>query len=156
MTFKSNTSTRFGAIKNNLLRPVLVCALLAAFSGCQPLKVNNLQDRLQPSNFRDWATPFSKLPFANVAKDGQIELHNIRNNHYLTENDFVANYYDRTFALSDIQSVDFVFVPFKGTEFMAHTMMSFGFKDGSSIGISAEIRTEKGEEYSPSLSARKR
>ena len=50
-----------------------------------------------------------------------------------------------------MQSVDFVVVPFQDHEYMAHTMLSFGLVDGSYIGVSAEIRTEKGENYSPFL-----
>ena len=53
--------------------------------------------------------------------------------------------------LDDVVAVDFVMVPFQQTPDLAHTMMSFGLKDGSYIGISAEIRTEKGETYSPLL-----
>ncbi len=125
--------------------------LLLVLCGCQPLQVNNLQQRLQPSNFRDWSPQFARLPYAIVSEQGEIQLHNIRSNEYVTENDFIPNYYDRTFHIDDVQSVDFFVVPFRGLEFMAHTMLSFGLRDGTYISVSAEIRTEKGEKYSPIL-----
>ncbi len=125
--------------------------LLLVLCGCQPLQVNNLQQRLQPSNFRDWSPQFARLPYAIVSEQGEIQLHNIRFNEYVTENDFIPNYYDRTFHIDDVQSVDFFVVPFRGLEFMAHTMLSFGLRDGTYISVSAEIRTEKGEKYSPIL-----
>ena len=34
-------------------------------------------------------------------------------------------------------------------EYIAHTMLSFRLADDTYIGVSAEIRTEKAEEYSP-------
>ncbi len=125
--------------------------LLLVLCGCQPLQVNNLQQRLQPSNFRDWSPQFARLPYAIVSEQGEIQLRNIRFNEYVTENDFIPNYYDRTFHIDDVQSVDFFVVPFRGLEFMAHTMLSFGLRDGTYISVSAEIRTEKGEKYSPIL-----
>lgn len=138
-------------VRANACAGLFVLTLVVAVCGCRPLEVNDLNDRLQPSNFRDWTKQFSELPFANISPDGLVELRNIRNNAYLTENDFIANYYDRRFAITDIQSVDFIVVPFKGMEFMAHTMISFVLKDRTYICVSAEIRTEKGESYSPLL-----
>jgi hypothetical protein len=117
--------------------------------GCRPLRVNNVADRLAASNNRDWSPQFARLPYAIGHADGTIELFNIRNNQYLSETDFVPRYYDRTFHLTDIRAVDFVVCPFQGHEYMAHTMVSFGLADNTWIGVSAEIRTEKGEKYSP-------
>ena len=128
-----------------------VAFALALATGCQPLKVNSLQDRLVPSNTRDWSPEFSKLAYSRL-QDDQITVHNIRNNTYVTEKDFVVQHYDRTFPVSDIQSVDFIVVPFK-MKLIAHTMLSFGLRDGSYIAVSVEIRTEKGEAFSSLLGA---
>lgn len=117
-------------------------------TGCKAVKKNDVNDRILPSNFRDWSPEFSVLPYAEI--DGEhVALFNIRNNEYLSNDDFVVSRYDREFELSEIETVDFFVVPFRGYEFMAHTMLSFGLSDGSQIAVSAEIRTEKGEEYSP-------
>ncbi|MDB2686991.1 DUF4105 domain-containing protein [Mariniblastus sp.] len=90
-----------------------------------------------------------RLP--TVAMDaGQVTLRNIRHNTYVSEDDFVVDYFDRQFSLSEIQSVDFIVVPFKVKQ-IAHTMVSFGLQDGTYLAVSMEVRKEKGERYNPAL-----
>lgn len=117
-----------------------------AWTGCQALQVNDLQDRVLASNDRQWSPEFSRLPLGQINGD-LVTLQNIRNIEWLSSDDFVLQYYDRTFNLNEVQSVDFVVVPFP-VEAIAHTMLSFGLSDGTYFGISVEIRTEQGEEYS--------
>lgn len=128
---------------------LLAIALLLA-AGCGTLDVNRLTSRIIPSNERDWSPQFRKLPRA-VIVDDQITLYNIRNNVYLAEKDFLIQHYDRVFSLSDIQSVDFLVVPFQGLESIAHTMLSFGLADGTYIAVSVEVRTEIGESYTTAM-----
>ena len=128
---------------------LLILATIPAV-GCKPLQINNLSDRLRPSNARHWSPEHSILPYA-VVQDDTIELHNIRNINYLSDEDFVVKHYDRTIQLSDVQSIDFVATPFNSAPLLAHTMLSFGLSDGSHIGLSVEIRNENGEKYSPLL-----
>ena len=127
---------------------LLVLCLLQ--QGCQSLQVNNLRDRMQPSNSRDWTAELTVLPYAEVSGD-QVTVRNIRDCEYVTANDFVLEHYDRTFAIDDIRSVDFVVVPFGRTTLLAHTILSFGLSDESRIAVSVEIRTEKQEDYSALL-----
>lgn len=126
-------------------------ALLLLLTGCRAWQVNDFQDRLKPSNDRTWSPEFSRLPTAEV-QGQQITLRNIRNAEWLSEDDFVLDYYDRTIALDDILGVDFVVVPFEVTA-IAHTMLSFQLADGTYLGVSVEIRTEKDEDYSSVLGA---
>ena len=100
---------------------LLVLCLLQ--QGCQSLQVNNLRDRMQPSNSRDWTAELTVLPYAEVSGD-QVTVRNIRDCEYVTANDFVLEHYDRTFAIDDIRSVDFVVVPFGRTTLLAHTILS--------------------------------
>ncbi len=93
---------------------------------------------------------FRRLPKADI-NGREIFLHNIRNIQYLTENDYIVDYYDRKFTVDDIRSVDFIMVPFQGLETIAHTMLSFGLKDGTYVAVSVEVRMEKGETYSTSM-----
>jgi len=53
--------------------------------------------------------------------------------------------------LEQIQSVDFIVVPFKNTPKLAHTMLSFGLNDGTYLALSVEVRKERGEKYSAVL-----
>lgn len=127
--------------------PVLTVLLL---SGCKPFRINSLGDRIVPSNTREWTPELSVLPLAET--EGElITLRNIRNINYVSDDNFVIKYFDRTIRLEDVRSVDFVVTPFQNTPAIAHTMLSFGLADGSYLGISVEIRNEKDEDYSALL-----
>jgi hypothetical protein len=100
-----------------------------------------------PSNDRLWAADQEILPFAEFDGD-VIQVKNIRNFEYLSRDEYVQNYYDKTVLISDIESVDYIVEPLASVA-VAHTLLSFGLKDGSRIAISIEIRKEAGEEFSP-------
>ncbi|MBN2023267.1 MAG: DUF4105 domain-containing protein [Pirellulales bacterium] len=104
--------------------------------------------RLVPSNDRDWSPDQAVLATADI--DGRaVRVKNIRNFRYHGEDRFTADYYDKTFDLDAIRSVDFLVVPFPEMPSMAHTMLSFGFEGDEYVGVSVEIRKEKGETYDP-------
>ena len=127
----------------------LCCAVAIGLTGCQRLNVDELTSRFQASNDRDWSPELEQLPTVSLDA-GKVTLTNIRHNTYLSEDDFVVEYFDRQFSLSEIQSVDFVVVPFKIKQ-IAHTMLSFGLQDGTYLTVSIEVRKEKGERYNPAL-----
>ena len=101
---------------------------------------------LQPSNNRDWLPDVAALPYADIAGN-QANIHNIRNCDYRTETDFDVHYYDKTFDLDKLRSVDLYLVTW-GSPHIAHTMVSFGFEGGDYVCFSIETRKEKGEDYS--------
>lgn len=78
---------------------------------------------------------------------GQAHITNVRYCDYLSEDIYLTNYYDKTYDLDRVRSVDFIIVPFQGTPSLAHTMLSFGFEGGDYLCLSVEIRKEKGESY---------
>lgn len=100
----------------------------------------------QPSNDRDWANDQAVLPYVELT-DTQATFRNIRDFTYRSTDDYDPSYYDRTYDLDTITSVDYVVVPF-GTIGAAHTLLSFGFENGEHLAVSVEIRKEKGEEFS--------
>lgn len=102
-----------------------------------------------PSNDRDWSGDQRLLPVAEFAGE-IVTLRNVRNFVYTSEHDYAPRYYDRTFSLQDVVSVDYVVEPLASIA-VAHTFLSFGLKDGERIAISVEIRKEKGEEFNPLL-----
>ena len=132
-------------MQNLILFMLIVVA--AMLTGCSRLNVNSVSERLQPSNDRDWIAELHTPAFAEVDGD-QITLKNIRSNRYLTNDDYVVNHYDRTININQIQSVDYVVVPFNNTPQIAHTLLSFGLDNGTYLGVSVEVRREKGEGYS--------
>jgi hypothetical protein len=101
---------------------------------------------IEPSNDRSWEPENAVLAYADIDGD-RITLHNIRNFDYRTETDFTPGYYDRTFDLNQLNSVDMFAVYWMGPA-IAHVFVSFGFKDGAHVTFSIETRREKGQSYS--------
>ena len=100
---------------------------------------------LKPSNERDWQPEVARLAYAVIEGD-MVTVHNIRNFDYRTETDFTPAYYDRTYDLKKLDSVDLIAVYWMGPA-IAHLFLSFGFGDDH-LAISIEARKEKGEGYS--------
>ncbi len=116
--------------------PVFAVALLA---------IGLWWSSIKPSNDRDWQPEVAKLAYATINGD-LVTVHNIRNFDYRTETDFTPAYYDRTYDLKKLDSVDLVAVYWMGPA-IAHLFLSFGFGDDH-LAISIEARKEKGEGYS--------
>lgn len=98
------------------------------------------------SGVRDWQRDVAVLPFAQVQGD-LVTMHNIRNFAYTTETDYEPGYYDRTFDLKKLDSVDLIAVYWMG-DAIAHVMVSFGFGGRDYLCLSIETRKEVGEDYS--------
>ncbi len=101
---------------------------------------------LEPSNDRAWQPEVAVLPYAVVNGD-RVTVHNIRNFDYRSESDFTPAYYDKTFDLRELDSVDLVASYWMGPH-IAHTFLTFGFAGKDYLAISIETRKEKGENYS--------
>jgi hypothetical protein len=115
-------------------------------SGVLPAVFN--PDQIQPSNDREWIPEHQLLAWAE-RKGDDLTVHNVRNCRFYSYRDCIVDHYDKTYRLSDLRSVDFVVVPFNEAQALAHTMLSFGFEGGDYLGISVEVRLEKGESYHP-------
>jgi hypothetical protein len=98
------------------------------------------------SNSRDWQPDVAVLPHATIDGD-RVTLHNIRNFAYRTATDFTPRYYDKTFDLRRLQSVDLISSYWAG-EAIAHLMVSFDFGGQDYVAISIETRKERTEDYS--------
>jgi hypothetical protein len=101
----------------------------------------------RPSNDRRWRPDLRVLATADFEGD-HVLIRNVRNCRYRTEEDYDVRHYDLEFKLDDVQSVDFVIVPFSNMPLIAHTMLSFGLRNGQYFSISVEGRLEQGENYS--------
>jgi hypothetical protein len=129
------------------LRLAIVALCLVISGGCASVPQNTVDEMLKPSNDRNWKASMAVLPYARM-RDDRVKIYNVRNCTYVDEDDYVLNYDDRTYGLDDLETLDFVVCPFSGSPSLAHTMMSFGFRDGRYLGISIEVRLEEGESYS--------
>lgn len=101
----------------------------------------------EPSNSRDWSADQERLPYAEFQGD-RVTVRNIRNFSYESRDVYSPGYYDRTYDLRQLESVDYIVEPLASIA-AAHTFLSFGFSNGSHLAISIEIRKEKGEEFKP-------
>ncbi len=101
---------------------------------------------ITPSNRRDWQADVALLPYATI-EGNLVTLHNIRNFTYRTETDFDPHYYDKTFDLNKLDSVDLITVYWMG-DAIAHVMLSFGFGGKDYVAFSIEARKERNEGYS--------
>ena len=132
---------------HRLLRLAPIAMSLLMIGGCASVPQNTVDEMLKPSNGRNWKASMATLPYARIRGD-RVSVHNVRYCTYLTEDDYVVNYEDRSYKLDDLETLDFIVCPFSGSPSLAHTMMSFGFRDGRYLGISIEVRLEEGESYS--------
>jgi hypothetical protein len=107
-------------------------------------------DARQPSNDRDWVNEQKVLAQAEFDGD-KVHVRNVRNAEYYSYRDCIVDYYDKTYDLTKIKSVDFVMIPFADNRAIAHTLLSFGFEGGDQVGVSVEVRLEKGESYSAAV-----
>ena len=132
----------------DLVRQVAVCITLCALaSGC-----SSVEKRIAPSNFRDWRPEQSVLPLTEF-QGQQVVVHNVRNCKYFSNDVYMVDYYDKTIDLDRVEGVDFIVVPFKGMEALAHVMISFQIAkpDGTRdhMAVSVETRKERTENYNP-------
>jgi len=102
--------------------------------------------RIAPSNDRDWQVEVSRLPSVDVAGE-RVTIHNIRDFDYRSETDVTPRWYDATFDVGDLRSVDLVMSYWMG-DAIAHAMVSFGFAGDRYVAVSIETRKERGESYS--------
>src|SRR5690606_7899874 len=101
---------------------------------------------LAPSHDRAWADDVARLLDAEV--DGDIvTLHNVRNFDWRTEDDYTPRWETRRYDLAKLASADLVMSYWMGPH-IAHTLVSFGFDDGSRVVFSLEIRKERNESFS--------
>jgi hypothetical protein len=102
--------------------------------------------QIPASNDRDWKPEVAVLASATVNGD-EVMIRNVRNFEYRTETDFTPRYYDKTYNLKDLESVDLICV-YWGSEAIAHVMVSFGFAGKDYVTFSIETRPEEGESFS--------
>ncbi|HEU4828957.1 MAG TPA: DUF4105 domain-containing protein [Gemmatimonadales bacterium] len=103
---------------------------------------------VQPRTDRAWASDMAVMPSARFDGDS-VHVSGIRNAAYRSTEDFTVSHYDRSFDLGELETVWYLVEPFGDMKGPAHTLVSFGFSDGSYLAISVELRREPGEKFSP-------
>ena len=101
---------------------------------------------VQPLHDRDWADDVARLLDAEV--DGsRVTLRNVRDFDWSRDGDPAPRWETRSYDLDRLVSADLVLSYWMGPA-IAHTLVSFGFEDGSRVVFSLEIRRERYEAFS--------
>jgi len=101
---------------------------------------------IRPSNDRDWAREYAKIPYGELDGD-LLTLHNVRNFDYRSVTDFTDRWETRTYDLSKLSELD-LFMSYWGSPYIAHTILSWVFTEGPPLAVSIETRRERTESYS--------
>ncbi len=100
---------------------------------------------LTPNSVAAFRPELARLPRAVIEGD-RVEIANIRNFNWRTEQDYDALWETRSYSLSALASLDLFETYWMGPA-VAHTILSFGFEDGRHLAFSVEVRRTQGEEY---------
>lgn len=101
---------------------------------------------IAPSNDRAWAPDVAHGVTADI-QGADVILRNVRNFDWKSETEFEPRWETRRYSLDRLTSVDLVSSVWASPA-IAHTLISFGFADGGHVVFSAEVRRERGEEFS--------
>ncbi|MDR7193898.1 hypothetical protein J2W68_002639 [Luteimonas terrae] len=99
-----------------------------------------------PMQDRDWSDDVARLLDADV-EGSRVTLRNVRNFDWTRNGDPVPRWETRRYDLDRLASADLVMSYWMGPA-IAHTLVSFGFDDGSRVVFSLEIRKERHESFS--------
>jgi hypothetical protein len=101
---------------------------------------------IKPTNDRNWAPDVARTATATTDGD-RLLVTNVRNFTWRDDTDFDQRWENRTYRLSHVTDVDLIMSYWAG-EAVAHTIVSFGFKDAPRLAFSIETRKENHEGYS--------
>lgn len=105
--------------------------------------------KLRPSNDRSWVNDNERN--ATIEFDGNIaKITNLRDFDWRTSKDFDKRWINEDYDLREVEAIWLTLEYFDPKlRQMAHTILSFEFKDGRRLACSIEVRREKGERYHP-------
>jgi hypothetical protein len=101
---------------------------------------------IRPTNDRPWA-PDVAFGVTGMVQGDTVTLHHVRNFDWSTPDSFTGGWETRTYRLSQLTSVDLISSVWANPA-IAHTLVSFGFADGTHVVFSAEIRKRQGQAFS--------
>jgi hypothetical protein len=101
---------------------------------------------ITPSGHRNWMPDVARNVTGSIDGD-QLAVQNVRNFNWRSDTDFDQKWEARSYHLSDVSNVDLIMSYWSG-EAIAHTIVSFGFKDGQRLDFSIETRKAQGQSYS--------
>ncbi len=104
---------------------------------------------LKPSLELEWEADCAHLTTATV-NGNDITFHMVRNFTWRTTRDRDEDWVEQVHVkLDELQDIWFMVDHFHSLKGLAHTYLTFEFKDGTCLSFSFETRREKGERYHP-------
>lgn len=101
---------------------------------------------LTPSNDRDWVPDVARTVHGTI--QGQVlTLHDVRNFLWRGPEEAEPRWETRTYDLSQLTGADLFMSHWDG-EAIAHTIVTFTFRDGQYLAFSIEIRRQRGQAFS--------
>ena len=101
----------------------------------------------RPTNSRAWRADMTD-PARAVIEGDTLTLHHVRNIHYGDPGtSYAAVWETRTYDLRELTRLWFAVESFSRIEAIAHTLVSFEFKNGEYLAFSAEARIPEGDKY---------
>lgn len=105
---------------------------------------------IRPSNDRQWAPEYARIPKATIAGD-LVTIENVRAFAYQKDGqgkiNQSPNWETRHYRLSELRALD-IFINYWGSPWMAHPILSFDFGPDGRLAFSIETRREANEGYS--------
>lgn len=104
---------------------------------------------ITPSLNRNWVPELSRTVSSSFddKQENIVHISNIRDFDWITPDTAHESWKDDTYNIDDIVGLD-VYLSYWMGPYIAHTLVGFTFSDGRHLVFSAEIRREKGEEFS--------
>ncbi len=120
----------------NLFFRILVITALIFWYGSGRYFFNHI---IEPSNNRPFLLSTINPPIISFSQE-KVYIQNIRNYTHTTSDLFIPSWYNNSYNLNEVESVDFFTNPFTLNNNLAHVFVSFWFKNGQYLVISIEWR----------------
>ena len=99
-----------------------------------------------PDDGGPWDVGMERVPLVQI-EGNEVHIQNYRNFRYECDGSYDENYETRTVKINELESAEFIVVPFASRPDLAHTMMSFGSSDGQHTVVSVEARRRLNQKY---------
>ncbi|TWF43989.1 uncharacterized protein DUF4105 [Neorhizobium alkalisoli] len=102
---------------------------------------------LAPPATADWSPDVARQVTGRIDGD-RLTLDGVRDFEWRSNTDFTEGWKTREYDLGQLASVD-LFMSYWSGPYIAHMILSFGFKDGQYLAWSVEVRRRRGGAFSP-------
>lgn len=96
----------------------------------------------------DWVSDNAKVTTTEFA-DRKVSISNVRDFNWRTSRDHDVNWSDEIFDLDDLIGMYYIVEYIHKVRALAHTMLTFEFRDGRFLTCSFEVRRQKGQKFHP-------